>query len=249
MTSMPGSDLSKLLLTQSQRREDRARRPRGASADGRRPARGSRPDAASHPPSRPRRRDTGGRDRRHFPTMSRPAVSQHLRVLADAGLVAVRADGNRRLYRWRREGLRDAAAFVEEMWTDRLTRLKARPSGRSGQSGMRARRQERRKGRRTMVDDRHRGSSSRQCNQRDGPETVWRYWTDPQRMSDWWGGPPSSSPAGRRVRVRWITADHARRVPRARARTADRVQLGWEPAKVASSDRARFDARRGDVDR
>lgn len=60
----------------------------------------------------------------HFPSMSRPAVSQHLRVLADAGLVAVRPDGNRRLYRWRREGLRDAASFVEEMWTDRLTRLK-----------------------------------------------------------------------------------------------------------------------------
>jgi len=60
----------------------------------------------------------------HFPSMSRPAVSQHLRVLADAGLVAVRPDGNRRLYRWRREGLRDAAAFVEEMWSERLARLK-----------------------------------------------------------------------------------------------------------------------------
>ena len=31
----------------------------------------------------------------HFPSISRPAVSQHLRVLADAGLVAVRPDGNR----------------------------------------------------------------------------------------------------------------------------------------------------------
>ena len=60
----------------------------------------------------------------HFPSISRPAVSQHLRVLADAGLVEVRPDGNRRLYRWRREGLRDAAAFVEEMWADRLARLK-----------------------------------------------------------------------------------------------------------------------------
>jgi DNA-binding transcriptional ArsR family regulator len=57
--------------------------------------------------------------------ISRPAVSQHLRVLVDAGLVDVRADGNRRLYRWRREGLRDAAAFVEEMWSDRLAALKA----------------------------------------------------------------------------------------------------------------------------
>jgi len=61
----------------------------------------------------------------HFPSMSRPAVSQHLRVLTDSGLVEVRPDGNRRLYRWRREGLRDAAAFLEEMWSDGLARLKA----------------------------------------------------------------------------------------------------------------------------
>jgi DNA-binding transcriptional ArsR family regulator len=61
---------------------------------------------------------------RHFPTISRPAVSQHLRVLADAGLVAVRPDGNRRLYRWRPEGLRDIAAFLDELWTDNLARLK-----------------------------------------------------------------------------------------------------------------------------
>lgn len=60
----------------------------------------------------------------HFPSISRPAVSQHLRVLNEAGLVAVRPDGNRRLYRWRREGLRGAAAFVEEMWADSLARLK-----------------------------------------------------------------------------------------------------------------------------
>ncbi len=61
----------------------------------------------------------------HFPSMSRPAVSQHLRVLTDAGLVEVRPDGNRRLYRWRPEGLRDAAGFLEELWSDRLGRLKA----------------------------------------------------------------------------------------------------------------------------
>jgi DNA-binding transcriptional ArsR family regulator len=62
---------------------------------------------------------------RNFTSMSRPAVSQHLRVLVDAGLVEVRPDGNRRLYRWRREGLRDAAAFLEEMWSETLVRLKA----------------------------------------------------------------------------------------------------------------------------
>jgi DNA-binding transcriptional ArsR family regulator len=66
-----------------------------------------------------------GRIAEHFPTISRPAVSQHLRVLTDAGLVEVRPEGNRRLYRWRQEGLRDTAAFVEEMWADHLARLKA----------------------------------------------------------------------------------------------------------------------------
>ncbi len=60
----------------------------------------------------------------HFPSMSRPAVSQHLRVLTESGLVEVRPDGNRRMYRWHREGLRDAAAFLDEMWSDRLIRLK-----------------------------------------------------------------------------------------------------------------------------
>ena len=60
----------------------------------------------------------------HFPSISRPAVSQHLRVLADSGLVAVRPDGNRRMYRWHREGLRDAVTFLDEMWSDRLARLK-----------------------------------------------------------------------------------------------------------------------------
>src|SRR4051794_26719372 len=60
-----------------------------------------------------------------FPTMSRPAVSQHLRVLTDARLVDVRPDGTRRLYRLRPEGLQDASAFLNELWSDRLARLKA----------------------------------------------------------------------------------------------------------------------------
>lgn len=59
-----------------------------------------------------------------FPHISRPAVSQHLRVLHDAGLVSVRPDGNRRYYRARREGLGEMWRFINEMWSDRLTRLK-----------------------------------------------------------------------------------------------------------------------------
>ena len=59
-----------------------------------------------------------------FPEMTRPAVSQHLRVLHDAGLVNVRPDGNRRLYRARREGLNEVRRFIDAMWTDRLGQLK-----------------------------------------------------------------------------------------------------------------------------
>ena len=59
-----------------------------------------------------------------FPRMSRPAVSQHLRVLHEAGLVSVRPDGNRRLYRARREGLSEVWQFIDEMWADQLAKLK-----------------------------------------------------------------------------------------------------------------------------
>ena len=75
---------------------------------------------------------------RHFPTISRPAVSQHLRVLADAGLVAARPDGNRRLYRWRPEGLRDVAAFLDELWSDNLARLTVAAERREGPERARA---------------------------------------------------------------------------------------------------------------
>lgn len=60
---------------------------------------------------------------RRIPTMSRPAVSQHLRVLTDAGLLAARTDGNRRLYRTRPEGLAEAWTFLDKMWADRLADL------------------------------------------------------------------------------------------------------------------------------
>lgn len=59
-----------------------------------------------------------------FPEMSRPSVSQHLRVLVGAALLDVRRDGNRRLYRLRRAGLAEAAAFIDGLWSDQLNRLK-----------------------------------------------------------------------------------------------------------------------------
>jgi DNA-binding transcriptional ArsR family regulator len=57
-------------------------------------------------------------------TTSWPAVSQHLRVLKEAGLVTERREGTRRLYRARPEGLDDVRAFLDEFWDDKLERLK-----------------------------------------------------------------------------------------------------------------------------
>ena len=60
----------------------------------------------------------------HF-DVTRPAISQHLTVLRHAGLLTERRDGNRRLYRARPEALDEVRKFVEEFWSDHLTRLKA----------------------------------------------------------------------------------------------------------------------------
>ena len=53
-----------------------------------------------------------------------PAVSQHLRVLKGAGLIAERRDGTRRYYRARPEGLADVRAFLDGFWDDKLQSLK-----------------------------------------------------------------------------------------------------------------------------
>ena len=59
----------------------------------------------------------------HF-DITQQAVSQHLHVLKDAGLVAVRAEGRRRLYVVRPEGLESLEAFLAELWPAGLQRLK-----------------------------------------------------------------------------------------------------------------------------
>lgn len=52
--------------------------------------------------------------------VSRPAVSQHLKVLSEAGLVVCRAEGTRRIYAARPEGLAEMRAWLERYWTDVL---------------------------------------------------------------------------------------------------------------------------------
>jgi DNA-binding transcriptional ArsR family regulator len=57
--------------------------------------------------------------------VSRPAVSQHLKVLKDAGLVVDRADGNRRLYQLDPAGVGALRAYFDQFWNQALTAFKA----------------------------------------------------------------------------------------------------------------------------
>ena len=55
--------------------------------------------------------------------ISRPAVSRHLRVLREAGLVTDRAEGTRRLYRLHDEGLDAVRTYLETVWGDAARRF------------------------------------------------------------------------------------------------------------------------------
>jgi DNA-binding transcriptional ArsR family regulator len=56
--------------------------------------------------------------------ISRPAVSRHLRMLKDAGLLADRAEGTRRLYRLHDEGIEAVRRYLEDVWGDAAARFK-----------------------------------------------------------------------------------------------------------------------------
>jgi DNA-binding transcriptional ArsR family regulator len=57
--------------------------------------------------------------------VSRPAVSQHLRVLKEAGLVTDRAVGTRRLYAVDPDGIAELRAYFDSFWNDALAAFKA----------------------------------------------------------------------------------------------------------------------------
>src|SRR5205809_5790503 len=59
----------------------------------------------------------------HF-AVTRPAISQHLRVLKEAGLVSERRNGTRRLYRARPESIAQLRAYLESYWDENLRLLK-----------------------------------------------------------------------------------------------------------------------------
>ena len=64
--------------------------------------------------------------------VSRPAVSQHLRVLKQAGLVRERREGTRNYYSVNGDGLADLRAYFEGFWDEALTAFKAAAESEGG---------------------------------------------------------------------------------------------------------------------
>jgi len=56
--------------------------------------------------------------------ISRPAVSRHLRLLKDAGMVSERAEGTLRIYHLRDEGMRAVQAYLEGVWGEAAARFR-----------------------------------------------------------------------------------------------------------------------------
>ena len=66
-----------------------------------------------------------GKLAKDFP-VSRPAISQHLRILKEAKLVVDRAEGNRRLYQLNPEGFNSLREYFDQFWTQALYAFKAK---------------------------------------------------------------------------------------------------------------------------
>ena len=75
-----------------------------------------------------------------MPDVTFGAVSLQLRVLSNAGLVAVRRQGRQRFYRARRERMGDFGRVLEAIWADALWKLKLEAEFEAGRRGPRSRR-------------------------------------------------------------------------------------------------------------
>ena len=67
--------------------------------------------------------------------VTRTAVSQHLTVLKNAGLLSERRDGTRRLYRARAEGLASLQQFLDDIWAESLDAARAIAEAEGGAAG------------------------------------------------------------------------------------------------------------------
>jgi uncharacterized protein YndB with AHSA1/START domain len=114
---------------------------------------------------------TAGEISAHF-EVTRAAISQHLTVLKDAGLISERRAGTHRLYQARGQGFASARLFLERFWDARLGRLKG------------AAEDLRRRGSGEITE---RVSVERELLLGASPEAVWELLTDPAEAIRWMG--------------------------------------------------------------
>ena len=93
-----------------------------------------------------RQETSAGEIRDAFPDVTFGAISQHLGVLEKAGLVVVRKEGRRRLYRAQPDALGPLRLWLESTWDDALYRLKVQAELEDARRGPRAARRTRRAG-------------------------------------------------------------------------------------------------------
>ena len=105
-------------------------------------------------------------------SISRPAVSQHLKVLLDAGLVTVRPQGTRRYYRSNPGSVEAVRSMLDSFWQTSLERLKSVAEA------------EERGDDKAMASV---GTIQKEIFIKAAPETVFSYLTEPSRMSQWMG--------------------------------------------------------------
>ena len=139
-------------------------------------------DLALRAIAEPRRRDilllvldaesSSGEIASHF-DVTGPAISQHLKVLVDAGLVMVRRQGTRRMYRARPEGLVGLRQFLEQFWGERLQVL--------------AEEAEAEQRRLDMANTGESEGIELEVRIAARPETVFSFFTDPVMMVRWMG--------------------------------------------------------------
>lgn len=80
-----------------------------------------------------------------MPEVTFGAVSQHLAILADAGLVRRRAEGRARYYRLERRALGPLTAWLEELWDDALSELRLRAEAEEARRGPKRKRRKQRR--------------------------------------------------------------------------------------------------------
>lgn len=66
--------------------------------------------------------------------ISRPAVSRHLRLLKEAGLVAEEPQGTRRIYHLQEQGIQAVQTYLEQVWGEAATRFRLMAENTKGRS-------------------------------------------------------------------------------------------------------------------